>query len=125
MSKLGRAFMSLILDKKARERLNAPGPGGANSPRGGANSPVPPASAPLSPPRSEPTQAEIKARLDAKLDQVQNRPQRTASPTRQQLIQDALRTRSAKQDVFENLSPEQRLKLQVLAMKAMMPPKNG
>jgi hypothetical protein len=118
MSKIGRAFMSIILDKKARERLNAPTPGGANSPE-------PPASAPLASPRRDPTQAEIKARLDAKLDQVQNRPQRTASPTRQQLIQDALRTRSAKQDVFENLNAEQRLKLQVLAMKAMMPPKNG
>lgn len=123
--------MSLILDKKAREKLNAPAPavgpapGGVNPLPGGANSPVHPASAPLSPPRRDPTQAEIKARLDAKLDQVQNRPQRTASPTRQQLIQDALRTRSAKQDVFENLSAEQRLKLQVLAMKAMMPPKNG
>lgn len=118
MSKIGRAFMSLILDKKAREKLNA-------APSGGATAPVSPASAPLLPPRREPSQAEIKARLDAKLDQVQNRPQRNASPTRQQLIQNALRTRSAKQDVFENLSPEQRLKLQVLAMQAMMPPKKG
>lgn len=116
MSKLGKAFMSLILDKKARDALQ----NAAQQPM----APPPPAATPAHPPVSRP-QPSVKAQLDAKLDEVQNRPERTTTPTRQQLIQDALRVRASKQDVLADLSDEQRLKLQVLAMKAMMPPKPG
>ena len=111
MSKIGKAFMSLILDKKAREAL-----------QNAAQQPKP---APQPEVIPEPSQASIKAQLDATLDGIQNRPQthngQTASPTRQQLIQAARRVHAARQNVLDDLSAEQKLKLQVMAMKAMSP----
>jgi len=109
MSKIGKAFMSLILDKKARDALE----NAAQRPK--------PKARPVNAPREEPSEASIKAQLHAKLEGVQNRPQQTASPTRQQLIQNALRVHAAKQDVLDDLSQEQKMKLQVMAMKAMAP----
>ncbi|HEY9078942.1 hypothetical protein [Magnetovibrio sp.] len=119
MSKIGKAFMSLILDKKAREALEK----AASAPKP-ADRPV---AAPPQPrqPLPEPSQAQIKAQLDAKIDGIQNRVAnqhaQSGSPTRQQLIQNALRVHAAKQDVLDDLSAEQKLKLQVMAMKAMAP----
>ncbi|MBL4615903.1 MAG: hypothetical protein JKY27_13680 [Magnetovibrio sp.] len=112
MSKIGKALMSLLLDKKARDALHTaqqqPRPARATS------RPAPPS--PVAPP-----QLSVKAQLAAKLDEVQNRPKNNGSPDRKQLIQNAMRVRSSKQDILSDLSQEQRLKLQVLAMKAMMP----
>ena len=113
MSKIGKAFMSLLLDKKAREALESAA--------------ARPKSAPQQPPQPSPerSQASIKAQLDATLDGIQNRPQstmgQTASPTRQQLIQNARHVHAARQNVLDDLSAEQKMKLQVMAMKAMTP----
>jgi hypothetical protein len=104
MSKIGKAFMSLVLDKKAREALQ------------NVTQKLPPSTVPPQAP-----QPSVKQRLDTKLEEVQNRPAQNVSPSRQQLIQDAIRVRASKQEVLSDLSQEQRLKLQVLAMKAMMP----
>ena len=117
MSKIGKAFMSLILDKKARDALQ-------NAAQRPQPDPLqtPPVSAPQRPePSPEPSQAQIKAQLDAKLNGMQNHLPQTASPTRQQLIQDARRVHAARQDVLDDLSAEQKMKLQVMAMKAMGP----
>jgi len=119
MSKIGKAFMSLLLDKKAREALES----AATRPKPAPQTATQPAAAPQQKP--EPSQASIKAQLDATLDGIQNRPQgplgQTASPTRQQLIQAAKRVHAARQDVLDDLSAEQKMKLQVMAMKAMAP----
>lgn len=115
MSKIGKALMSLFLDKKAREALEK----AAARPKPGAQ----PTPAPQQ--RPEPSQANIKAQLDATLDGIQDRahntPGHAASPSRRQLIQDALRVHAARQDVLDDLSTEQKMKLQVMAMKAMAP----
>lgn len=111
MSKIAKAFMSLILDKKAREALHT----AAQQPK----------SAQTARPRPTHQQQDVKAQLDAKLNEVQNRTENATPPDRKQLIQDAMRVRAAKQEVLADLSQEQRLKLQVLAMKAMMPNKPG
>ena len=115
MSKLGKAMMSLFLDKRAREVL-----GNAQS-------------APNTQPRRQPvprgpehqSQKEIKQQLDSKIDEIHSKPQKTTSLSRQELIAQAQRVRAQKQDVLADLTQEQRLKLQVMAMKAMMPPKPG
>jgi len=110
MSKLGKALMALLLDKKARSARHRVRRAQATRP--------PHQPAPGTPPL---TQAQIKAQLDAKLDQVHNRAAQSSSSTREQLLADAARVHAAKQDVLQDLSPEQKLKLQVLAMKAMAP----
>jgi len=122
MSKIGKAFMSLILDKKAIETMEVAAHQKASAKAAAPPGLQPPLHAPFPPAR----QPSVKEQLDAKLDAVQNRPERGVSPTRQQLIQDALRMRANKQqEVLEDLTDEQRLKLQVLAMRAMMPPKGN
>jgi len=119
MSKIGKAFMSLLLDKKAREALESAAARAKSAPQVASQ----PAAAPQHTP--EPSQASIKAQLDATLEDIQNRPQnapgQAASPTRQQLIQAARRVHAARQDVLDDLSAEQKMKLQVMAMKAMAP----
>jgi len=123
MSKIGKAFMSLLLDKKAREALENAAARPKSAPQPASHPASHPAAAPQQ--RPEPSQASIKAQLDATLDGIQNRPQnapgQTASPTRQQLIQAARRVHAARQDVLDDLSAEQKMKLQVMAMKAMAP----
>ena len=119
MSKIGKAFMSLMLDKKARDALQ-------NAAQRPSPAPQPTqSSAPQSAVAPESSQASIKAQLDATLDGFHNRPQthagQTASPNRQQLIQAARRVHAARQDVLDDLSAEQKMKLQVMAMKAMAP----
>lgn len=107
--------MSLFLDKRARTALEQ-------------NKTVPEASpSPQRVPRQahHQTQAEIKQQLDGKIDEIHNRPAKKASLTRQELIAEAQRVRAAKQTVLDELSEEQRLKLQVMAMKAMMPNKTN
>jgi len=106
MSKIGKAFLSLILDKKAREALKI----AAQQPK-----PTP------APRNFVPPQPSLNKQLHTKLEAAQSRPRPNAAPNRQQLIQNAMRVRSSKQDVLQELSQEQRLKLQVMAMKAMMP----
>ncbi len=123
MSKFSKAFMSLFLDQKARDAMELARHRKTVLEEGAKTQPgTPPTSQPA--PEDLPRE-DIKEQLDAKLDEVQNRAERTGSPSRQALIQNAMRVRAQKQDVLSDLSDEQRLKLQVLALKAMMPPKPG
>ena len=119
MSKFSKAVMSLFLDQKARDamelaRHRKTALKGAAQTQSGTTPTTP----------EDQPQERIKEQLDAKLDEVQKRTARAGSPSRQELIQNAMRVRAQKQDVLADLSDEQRLKLQVLAMKAMMPPKS-
>ncbi|MEG3618405.1 hypothetical protein V5T82_08075 [Magnetovibrio sp. PR-2] len=115
MSKIGKAMMSLFLDKRARDVMEhaKTQPGDPPHPQRVARG------------LEHQSQKEIKQKLDSKIDEIHNKPQKTATPTRQELIDQARRVRAQKQDVLADLSPEQRMKLQVMAMKAMMPPKPG
>ena len=115
MSKFGKAMMSLFLDKRAREvmELSKTTPGAQPRPRRVERG------------LEHQTQKELKQKLDDKIDEIHNKPQKTASLSRQELIAQAQRVRAQKQEVLADLSPEQRMKLQVMAMKAMMPPKPG
>ncbi|MBF0249556.1 MAG: hypothetical protein HQL35_02885 [Alphaproteobacteria bacterium] len=117
MSKISNALLSLFLDKKARQALEH------TKERAHPHAPH---HAPLAPPPPpEETQEDIKRQLDAKIDAVKEKGPGGIPKDRRQLIQEARRVHSAKQDVLKDLSPEQRLKLQVLAMKAMLPSKPG
>ena len=116
MSKIGKAFMSLILDKKAREALET----AQARPKARPN-PASRDAAPAPPPKPEPQGRALQDQLHAKLDEVQSRPRPSAAPSRQELIQNARRVHASKQAVLSDLSDEQRLKLQVLAMRAMRP----
>jgi len=115
MSKIGKAFMSLILDKKARTALEQSAARPKDMPS--------PAPAPVAAPQEH--EAALQERLQAKLDEVQNRPPPSANPSRRELIQNARRVHASKQTILNDLSDEQRLKLQVLAMRAMMPSSGG
>jgi len=112
MSKIGKALLSLILDKKARDALDV----AAQQPKT-ALTPQP--TAPAQP------QPSLNEQLHTKLTAAQSQPRSNLAPNRQQLIQNAMRVRSTKQDVLQELSQEQRLKLQVMAMKAMLPKNQG
>jgi len=116
MSKIGKALLSLILDKKARDALDV----AAQQPKT-ALTPQPTAQ-PTAPPQPQPS---LNEQLHAKLTAAQSQPRSNLAPNRQQLIQNAMRVRSTKQDVLQELSQEQRLKLQVMAMKAMLPKNQG
>ncbi|MCW8915269.1 MAG: hypothetical protein OQK24_05365 [Magnetovibrio sp.] len=115
MSKISKALMSLLLDKRARSALeeNQAAPKSPNTPKR------------IPRQAHHQTQTEIKQQLDSKIDEIHNRPEKKASLSRQEIIAEAQRVRAAKQTVLEELSKEQRLKLQVIAMKAMMPNKTN
>lgn len=106
MAKLGNAFKSLFLDKKARESLK-------NRPQQPAAPQMRAAQALKDP---HPTPEEIHARLE-EVDQAVGSKK---SPDRQQLIKDALKIRSAKASVLEDLSDEQRNKLHDLAVRSLL-----
>ena len=105
MAKLGNAFKSLFLDKKARDSLK-------NRPQ----RPAAPHMRAVQPPQApHPSVEEIHARLE-EVDQAVDSKK---SPDRQQLIQEALKIRSAKASILEDLSDEQRNKLHDLAVRSL------
>ena len=111
MAKLGKALMSLLLDKKARDALEAkavvkrqPAPASAVQPQRSA-------------PARHPSQQEINARLD---EAQQASTTRTNAPGRQQLIQQALQVRAHEAKMLDDLPEEQRLKLKAMAMMSFM-----
>ncbi len=114
MAKLGKALMSLFLDKKARAALEAKASASARAVHAGTV----PASAPArTPPPPHPSQEEIIARLD---DAQQSRTARAGTPSRQQLIEDAKKVRAQKAKMLDELPEEQRRKLQAMAMMSFM-----
>jgi hypothetical protein len=107
MAKLGSAFMALFLDKKARERVK-------NRPQ----QPVNPVQPVVSPTVEEPplTVQHIHDRLDqAEQEMIKKR-----SPERLQLIKNALKIRNEQAKLLDELSSEQRQKLQEIAVKSFL-----
>jgi hypothetical protein len=96
---VSKALLALVLDKRAREALEAAD--GAQKP-GPAKTAAPPAPAPAkpSPPQS-----------------------REMTDARRELIRNALATQRSKQHLFDNLSEDAKAKLLITAVKAMgIPP---
>lgn len=115
MAKLGKALLSLLLDKKARAALEAQ----AAAPRPQS----PPASQQVrQPPPSHPSQEEIYSRLD---QAQQASTQRAASPDRRQLIQEALKVRANKAKMLEDLPDGQQRRLKALAMMSLLKAHSG
>lgn len=127
MAKLGKALMSLLLDKKAREALETKAALKAVTPERPARTlPAPASLAPepaLTPaPITQPSREEINARLDHAADVASGR---VKSPDRKQLIQNALNVRADKAKMLDDLPEEQRRRLQALAMMSFMKPPQG
>lgn len=122
MAKLGNALMSLLLDKQARENIKqrpvAPNKAALNKAQAQAYAqaqPSQPQAHVQDQDQAHPSQEEINARLEQSSQTVE---QRRNSPERQKLIEEAQRVRASKMSVLDDLSEEQKLKLQALAMKS-------
>lgn len=122
MAKLGKALMSLFLDKKARDALEAK----ATRPQRPPQAPnTAPNTAPTTPPQAQaahPSREEIYDRLE---QAQQASTQRSATPGRKQLIQDALKVRANKAKMLEDLPEEQRRRLKAMAMMSFMKARPG
>lgn len=114
MAKLGKALMSLLLDKKARNALEAKAAVKQAHQQQRTVERAPP---PQAAPARHPSRDEINARLD-KAQQASLT--RTAAPGRQQLIQQAMQVRANKAKMLDELPEEQRLKLKAMAMMSFM-----
>lgn len=99
---MSKALLALVLDKRAREALEAAnGSALANSTKG-ANTAAP---VPAKPPQSTATQV------------------REMTDARRELIRSALAVQRSKQHVFDNLNEDDKAKLLIAAIKAMgIPP---
>jgi len=125
MAKLGKALMSLLLDKRAREKLaarkaapqRAPAPGTDDGAEAGAEAQPAPPSPPRHADAPHPSREELYARLN---DAAQASDRRAASPDRQRLIQDALKVRAQQAKKLDELPREQRLKLQAMAQLSFL-----
>lgn len=113
MAKFGKALMSLLLDKKAREALEA---------KGAAQPVTQQAPAPVHAPDPHPSREELGARLDAAQQASDNR---VNTPDRQRLIQDALKVRADKAKMLDDLPEEQRRRLKAMAMMSFMRARPG
>lgn len=121
MAKFGNAFMSLFLDKRARESLKAVKtgqPAAAQSPA--AASTAASHTSPQAP--THPTQDEINARLD---EAVEARARNAASPDRRALIEQARQIHADKSKMLDDLPEEQQRKLKAMALMALMKPPGG
>ena len=114
---VSKALLSFVLDKDARDRLEA-----RKSP-----SPEPPNPEPVQPPgqtKTEDTRELILDSLRAAEQELAEKPKMT--PGRQALIQQAMNVRRSKEHVLNGLSQEQRDKLYVVAIKTLqLPPGPG
>jgi hypothetical protein len=114
---VSKALLSFVLDKDARDRLEArknPSPEPA---------PEPPNPEPVQPPRqtkTEDTRELILDSLRAAEQELAEKPKMT--PGRQALIQQAMNVRRSKEHVLNGLSQEQRDKLYVVAIKTLQSP---
>ncbi|MFC1674019.1 hypothetical protein ACFL12_07760 [Pseudomonadota bacterium] len=117
MAKLGNAIMSLLLDKQARENMKQRPPVQNQVKNQAQTQAYTQNQAPNPVPQDQPhpTQEQINARLEEVSQTVE---QRRNNPARQQLIEEAMRVRASKMSVLDDLSEEQKLKLQALAMKS-------
>ena len=119
-----KALLSFVLDKDARDRLEArkkTKPARKNSSLKPA--PEPPNPEPVQPPgqtKTEDTRELILDSLRAAEQELAEKPKMT--PGRQALIQQAMNVRRSKEHVLNGLSQEQRDKLYVVAIKTLQSP---
>ena len=119
-----KALLSFVLDKDARDRLEARK---KIKPAKKKPSPEPPNPEPVQPPgqtKTEDTRELILDSLRAAEQELVEKPKMT--PGRQALIQQAMNVRRSKEHVLNGLSQEQRDKLYVVAIKTLqLPPGPG
>ena len=112
-----KALLSFVLDKDARDRLEArknPSPEPAPEP------PNPEPVQPTGQTKTEDTRELILDSLKAAEQELAEKPKMT--PGRQALIQQAMNVRRSKEHVLNGLSQEQRDKLYVVAIKTLQSP---
>ena len=118
---VSKALLSFVLDKDARDRLEArknPSPEPAPEP------PNPEPVQPTGQTKTEDTRELILDALRAAEQELAEKPKMT--PGRQALIQQAMNVRRSKEHVLNGLSQEQRDKLYVVAIKTLqLPPGPG
>ena len=119
MAKLGKALMSLLLDKKARAALEAKA---TRSQQPQQPQQAQRQAAPRVPEPPHPSQDEIIARLD---DAQKSSTSRAATPDRRKLIEEAQRVRADKAKMLDDLPEEQKRKLQAMAMMSFMKSRPG
>ena len=115
-----KALLSFVLDKDARDRLEARK---KTKPAKKKPSPEPPNPEPVQPPgqtKTEDTRELILDSLRAAEQELAEKPKMT--PGRQALIQQAMNVRRSKEHVLNGLSQEQRDKLYVVAIKTLQSP---
>ena len=121
---VSKALLSFVLDKDARDRLEARK---KTKPAKKKPSPEPPNPEPVQPPgqtKTEDTRELILDSLRAAEQELAEKPKMT--PGRQALIQQAMNVRRSKEHVLNGLSQEQRDKLYVVAIKTLqLPPGPG
>ena len=114
---VSKALLSFVLDKDARDRLEArknPSPEPAPEP------PNPEPVQPTGQTKTEDTRELILDALRAAEQELAEKPKMT--PGRQALIQQAMNVRRSKEHVLNGLSQEQRDKLYVVAIKTLQSP---
>ncbi len=114
---VSKALLSFVLDKDARDRLEArknPSPEPAPEP------PNPEPVQPTGQTKTEDTRELILDSLRAAEQELAEKPKMT--PGRQALIQQAMNVRRSKEHVLNGLSQEQRDKLYVVAIKTLQSP---
>ena len=117
---VSKALLSFVLDKDARDRLEARK---KTKPARKNPSPEPLNPEPVQPPRqtkTEDTRELILDSLRAAEQELAEKPKMT--PGRQALIQQAMNVRRSKEHVLNGLSQEQRDKLYVVAIKTLQSP---
>ncbi len=102
---VSKAMTSVFLDKKARRTMEV---------KRRLHS-IPAAE---QTPQKETTRQDLNAQLDAKLEDFRDRTTNPATRERRELIQNAIKIHDVKSNIFENLSDEERRKLQAMAMTA-------
>ena len=115
-----KALLSFVLDKDARDRLEARK---KTKPARKNPSPEPPNPEPVQPTgqtKTEDTRELILDSLRAAEQELAEKPKMT--PGRQALIQQAMNVRRSKEHVLNGLSQEQRDKLYVVAIKTLQSP---
>ena len=121
---VSKALLSFVLDKDARDRLEARK---KTKPARKNLSPEPPNPEPVQPTgqtKTEDTRELILDSLRAAEQELAEKPKMT--PGRQALIQQAMNVRRSKEHVLNGLSQEQRDKLYVVAIKTLqLPPGPG
>ncbi|MEE3051800.1 MAG: hypothetical protein VX535_09525 [Pseudomonadota bacterium] len=117
---VSKALLSFVLDKDARDRLEARK---KTKPARKNPSPEPPNPEPVQPTgqtKTEDTRELILDSLRAAEQELAEKPKMT--PGRQALIQQAMNVRRSKEHVLNGLSQEQRDKLYVVAIKTLQSP---